>query len=113
MPTLKWDDVKTVTPGQFYLSVQDPVEDDGFRFLWNDPASILLPTLKLSDPHSALLAKLAVPILRHVTETVSPVDAMTTWDADVWLSRPHPLVKPENITVMPKEMPKEMAGIFK
>ena len=97
-PILKHD-VKSVTPVHFYLSVQDPAADDGFRFLWNNHACSML-----SKPHSALLAKLAVPILRHLTETVSHVNAMTMWDPDVWLSRPHPLVQPANISVFPEEI---------
>ena len=58
----------------------------------------------LSKPRLALLAKLAVPILRHLTETVGHVEAMTMWDPHVWLSRPHPLVRPENIMVLPEEI---------
>jgi len=101
-PILKHD-VKSVTPVHFYLSVQDPAADDGFRFLWKNPARSIFPSM-LSKPRSALLAKLAVPILRHLTETVSHVKAMTMWDPNVWLSRPHPLVQPANIIVLPEEI---------
>lgn len=95
--------MSTITPNQFYLSVQDPEADDGFRFLWNNSACSIFPSM-LSQPHSARLAKLAVPILRHLTETVNHIDAMTMWDPYVWLSRPHPLVQPENIMVLPEEV---------
>jgi hypothetical protein len=95
--------MNSVTPDTFYLSVQDPAADDGFRFLWNSESKMAYSSM-LSKPHSALLAKLAVPILRHLTETVNHVDAMTMWDPNVWLSRPHPLVEPKSIIVLPEEM---------
>ena len=98
--------MNSVTPGTFYLSVQDPALDDGFRFLWNNP-EIAFSSM-LSKPHSALLAKLAVPILCHLTETVNHVDAVTMWDPDVWLNRPHPSVQPKNIIVLPDELARTM-----
>ena len=103
MPILK-NDLKSIKPDHLYFSVQEPaVDDGGFHFRWDDPVINILSSL-LSKPHSALLSKLAFPILRHLTETVSHVDAMTMWNPTVWLSQPHPLVKPENITVLPEEI---------
>jgi len=103
MPILK-NDLKSIKPDHFYFSVQEPaVDEGGFHFRWSSPAIDIFPSI-LSKPRSALLAKLAFPILRHLTETVSHVDAMMMWDPTVWLSRPHPLVKPENITVLPEEI---------
>ena len=100
-PILK-NDPKTIAPSHFHLSVQEPVIDDGFRFIFKSPAS-LLPS-PVSGSQSTLLARLAVPILRYVTKNVSFVDAMTMWNPDVWLSQSHPFeVQPENIMVMPKE----------
>ena len=36
---------------------------------------------------SAMLGKLAVPILHHLTETVSHIDGMTMWDHNEWSNR--------------------------
>jgi hypothetical protein len=107
-PILKWHDVKRGTPGRYYFSVQDPDADDGFRVEWNTPLCGILPSL-LCKPDSASLGKLACPLLRHLTETVSHVEAVMMWDPDVWLRQPHPLVKPESIMVMPEEF----AHLFK
>ena len=71
--------------------------------MWNNRAWNLLPSI-LSKPGSALLGKLAVPILRHLTETVSHIDAMMMWDYNVWLNHPHPLVQPEEMAVLPEEI---------
>jgi hypothetical protein len=62
----------------------------------------------LSRPGSALLGKLAVPILRHLTETVSHIDAMEMWDPNIWLSKPHPLIQPEDMAVLPEEIARNM-----
>lgn len=99
---LKYD-VKSITPGSHFLSIQDPDVDDGFGLQFDNPAFEVFPTT-LSKPRSALLAKLAVPILRHLTGTVSHVDAMTMWDPEEWSSRPHPSVKPEDTIVLPESM---------
>ena len=99
LPKLKYG---RKTPGSFHLSVQDPDADDGFGLQFNNPTSDIFPML--SKPNSALLSKLAVPILRHLTGTVSHVDAMKMWDPNAWLSRPHPSVKPEDTTELPEEI---------
>ena len=70
------------------------------HLMWDNRAWNLLPST-LSKPGSVLLGELAVPILRHLTETVSHIDAMM-WDHNVWLSHPHPSVQPEEMAVLPE-----------
>jgi hypothetical protein len=95
--------VKRIAPEHFAVSVHEPSTLAESHFMWTNHAWRLLPSM-LSKPSSTLLAKLAVPILRHLTETVSHVDAMTMWDHNVWLSQPHPLVQPEEMVVLPEEV---------
>jgi len=95
--------VKRVAPEHFVISVHEPSTLAESHLMWNNRAWNLLPSM-LSNPGSALLAKLAVPILRHLTETVSHIDAMMMWDHNVWLSHPHPLVQPEEMVVLPEEV---------
>ena len=71
--------------------------------MWNNRAWNILPSM-LSQSGSALLAKLAVPILRRLTETASHIDAMMMWDYNMWLSHPNPLIQPEEMVVLPEEV---------
>ena len=95
--------MKRIAPEYFVITVQEPLMLAESHLMWNDRAWSLLPSV-LSKPGSALLGKLAVPILRHLTETVSHIDAMITWDHSVWLSHPHPLVQPDEMAVLPEEI---------
>jgi len=95
--------VKRIAPEHFVITVHEPSTLAESHLMWNNRAWGLLPSM-LSKPGSAMLAKLAVPILRHLTETVSHIDAMTMWDPSVWLSKPHPLVRPEDMAVLPLEV---------
>lgn len=95
--------VKRIAPEQFVISVQEPSTLAESHLMWNNRAWSLLPSM-LSSPSSALLGKLAVPILRHLTETVSHIDAMMMWDHNVWLSHPHPTVQPEEMAVLPEDI---------
>jgi len=95
--------VKRIAPEHFVISVQEPSTLAESHLMWNNRAWSILPSM-LSKSGSALLGKLAVPILRHLTETVSHIDAMTMWDPNVWLSQPHPLVHPEDMAVLPEEI---------
>ena len=98
--------MKRIAPEHFVLSVQEPSTLAESHLTWNNGLWNLLPSM-LSSPGSALLGKLAVPILRYLTETVSHIDAMTMWDHNVWLSHPHPEVNPEEMTVLPEEVARE------
>jgi hypothetical protein len=73
------------------------------HLVWKNRASSLFPST-LSSADSALLGKLAVPILRNLTENVSHIDAMMMWGHEVWLSHPHPMVQPEDMVVLPEEL---------
>ena len=95
--------MKRIAPEHFVVTVQEPSTLAESHLMWNNHAWSLLPSA-LSNPGSALLGKLAVPILRHLTENVSHIDAMLMWDQNVWLSRPHPMVQPEEMAVLPEEI---------
>jgi len=95
--------VKRTAPEHFVITIQERSTLAESHLMWNNRAWSLLPSM-LSSPRSALLGKLAVPILRHLTENVSHIDAMTMWDHNVWLSHPHPMVQPEEMVVLPEEI---------
>ena len=95
--------MKRIAPEHFVITVQEHSTLAESHLMRNNRAWNLLPSM-LSKPGSALLGKLAVPILPHLTETVSHVDAMMMWDYDVWLSHPHLLIQPEEMAVLPEEM---------
>ena len=101
------DKVKRTAPEHFVITVHEPSTLAESHLMWNNRAYNLLPSL-LSNPGSALLGKLAVPILRHLTETVNHIDAMGMWDHNVWLSHPHPLVQPEDMVALPEEVARKM-----
>jgi len=95
--------VKHVSPEHFVVTVHEPSTLAESHLMWNNRAWNALPSM-LSAHDSELLGKLAVPILRQLTETVGHIEAMSLWDPNVWLSRPHPMVQPENMCVMPEEI---------
>jgi hypothetical protein len=101
------DQVKRIAPEHFVITVHEPSTLAESHLMWNNRAYNLLPSM-LSNPGSALLGKLAVPILRHLTETVNHIDAMEMWDHNVWLSHPHPLVQPEDMVALPEEIARKM-----
>ena len=101
--------VKRKAPEHFVFSIHEPSTLAESHLMWNTNAYNVLPAV-LSGSGSALLAKLAVPILRHLTETVSHIDAMQMWSYDMWLSRPDPLIQPEEMVVLPEEIARSVWG---
>ena len=98
-----YDQVKAIAPEHFVIAVHEPATLAEPHLVWDNCAYNRLPSL-LSKPGSTLLGKLAVPILRHLTETIRHIDAMVMWDYNIWLSNPHPLVQPEKMLVLPEEV---------
>ena len=80
---------KRIVSEHFVITVQEPSTLAESHLMWNNQAWNPLPSM-LSKSDSALPGKLPVPILRHLTETVSHIDVMVMRDHSVWLSHPGP-----------------------
>ena len=93
--------MKRIAPEHFVITVQEHSTVAESHLMGNNRAWNLLPSM-LSKPGSVLLGELAVPILRHLTETVSHIDAMMMRDQSVWLNHPHPSIQPEEMAVLPE-----------